>query len=508
MLMRPMLEAASGADPDNPVMDAVRRDRDPDHAWLADATLFTAWQRAMDADRAPFTIPGHKRRAAEVAPELGRLFDADIPLYGGLDTVKLDAGEVARAEAAGAKFWGADWCRYSTGGSTHANQALTLAVGQPGDTVLVARNAHRSTVTGLVLAGLNPVWLPAQIDESLAIPTGLDRSAVVRALDEHPHAVAVFCVEPGYLGSISDLAFVIEQAHGRDVPVVVDQAWGAHLGVAEGYPPHALALGADAMVMSAHKTLAAWSQAAVVVARTDRLDRDRLERGFEAGFTTSPSGTILASIDVARALLASDVGRALIDRMTRLAADLRSELAGLGVRTIDPAAFDPGRFDPAKVVLLLSASGHDGLALERHLQADGVPVEMADPDTVVPIVTMLDTPETVGRLRDSLLAGLRAQGTTLPRDPVPAAQWVLSAPQICSPREAFFAPHEALPAEAAIGRVSAELIAPYPPGIPVVMPGELLTEQIVVALRAASASGVRIAYAADPTLATFQVLRR
>jgi arginine decarboxylase len=475
--------------------------------WLQDATLFTAWRRAVEAELTPFTIPGHKRRAHEVAPELGRLFDADIPVYGGLDTVKLDAGAVARAEAAGAAFWGADWCRYSTGGSTHANQAVMLAVGQPGDTVLVARNAHRSTVTGLVLAGLEPVWLPSTIDENLGVPTGLDPESLSRALAEHPHARAVFCVEPGYLGTISDLAAVIELAHGADVPVVVDQAWGAHLGVADGYPGHAIALGADAMVMSAHKTLPAWSQASIVLAQSSRLDRDRLERGFEAGFTTSPSGTVVASADVARALLASRTGRGLIARMTELVADVRSALAAMDVRTLDPAELGPGRFDPAKLVILLAPSGHDGLDLERHLQGEGIPVEMADRDTVVPIVTLMDTPETVGRLRDSLLAGLRAQGPVTPRAPVPAAQWVLSAPRVMSPRAAFFAAHVALPADEAVGRVSAELIAPYPPGIPVVMPGELLTAQTVGALRQASRDGVRIAYAADPTLRTFQVVR-
>ena len=146
-------------------------------AWLAGAPLFQAWQRAIDADRASFTIPGHKRRADLVASELGRFFDADIPLYGGLDTVKLDDDVVGRAERLGAQFWGADWCRYSTGGSTHANQAVALAVGQPGDRVLVARNAHRSTLTGLVLAGLDPIWLPSSMDPALGVPTGLDLEA-------------------------------------------------------------------------------------------------------------------------------------------------------------------------------------------------------------------------------------------------------------------------------------------------------------------------------------------
>jgi arginine decarboxylase len=476
-----------------------------DGGWLAGAALFQAWQRAYTTDLASFTIPGHKRRAYEVAPELGPFFDSDIPLYGGLDTVKLDGNVVGRAEAEGARFWGADWCRYSTGGSTHANQVAMLSVGRPGDRVLVARNAHRSTVTGLVLAGLEPVWLPAQMDENLGVPTGLDLAALEAALESTPGAKAVFCVEPGYLGTISDLPEVIARAHSRDIPVVVDQAWGAHLGIRDDYPRHAIALGADVMIMSAHKTLAAWTQASVIAARTELLDRDRLDRGFDACLSSSASGTILASIDVARALLASPTGHDLIGRMTDLVSGLRAELATAGVRTIDPQTFGPGRYDPAKLVLLLAPSGHDGLELERYLQGDGIPLELADRDTVVPIVSMLDTPETVGRLRDSLLAGLRRQAPK-PRPVVAAAQWVLTAPQAMTPRGAFFADHVTLPAADAVGQVSAELIAPYPPGIPVVVPGEVITEETVSALRRASDEGVRIAYAADPSLATFQVV--
>ena len=192
--------------------------------------------------------------------------------------------------------------------------------------------------------------------------------------------------------------------------------------------------------------------------------------------------------------------------MTGLVAGLRADLAGAGVAALAPEQFGPGRFDPAKLVLLLAPSGHDGLRLEQHLQRDGLPVELADRDTVVPIVTMLDTPETVARLGSSLLAGLAAQPGPQPRPVAAAAQWVLSASYAMAPREAFFARHETLRAEAAVGRVSAELIAPYPPGIPVVVPGEVLTEEVVDALRRTAADGVRIAYAADPTLATFQVL--
>ncbi|HET8970885.1 MAG TPA: aminotransferase class V-fold PLP-dependent enzyme, partial [Candidatus Nanopelagicales bacterium] len=280
--------------------------------WLADAALFTAWRGFVDTTTPTFTIPGHKRRAGTLDPGYGRLLDADAPLHGGLDTVKLTGGLLADAERKAAAAWGGDWCRFSVAGSTHANQAAILALGQPGDTVLVTRTAHRSTLLGLVLAGLMPVWLPSEIDDRFGIPAGMSVPALERALDEHPEAVAVLCVEPSYLGTVGDVPAIVAAAHSRDVPVVVDQAWGAHLGFADGYPAHAMAAGADAMILSAHKTLPAFSQASLLVARTGRLAADRLERGFDAGHTTSPAGAILASTDAARALLASATGRGLL----------------------------------------------------------------------------------------------------------------------------------------------------------------------------------------------------
>ncbi len=174
-------------------------------------------------------------------------------------------------------------------------------------------------------------------------------------LAAHPNARAVFLVEPSYVGTIGDMPSIIDIAHRAGVPVIVDQAWGAHLGVIRGYPPHALALGADAMVFSAHKTLPAYSQAAVVAARTERLDRGRLERGFDAGDTTSPAGSILASIDAARAVLESPSGRERLadaarpgDRRPR---QLRDSPALAGAVLLGPQHFAPGRFDPAKLVV-------------------------------------------------------------------------------------------------------------------------------------------------------------
>jgi lysine decarboxylase len=473
-------------------------------AWVADAPLLRAWRDFVDAGPTPFTIPGHKRRAATISPLLGRLLDCDVPLYGGADTMKLTSGVLAQAERLGAAFWDVPWCRYSTGGSTHANQVMCLAVGRPGDTVLVARNAHRSVLSGLVLAGLRPVWLTPATDPRFGIPCGVSVAGVQAALEAHPQAVAVFCVEPSYLGTLSDVGGIVAAAHARGVPVIVDQAWAAHLGVTVPYPPSALQLGADAMVTSAHKTLPAFSQASIVLARLDRLDRDRLERAFDAQHTTSPSAAVLASIDASRALLAHEAGRALLRRTAELVAHARSRLRAAGLVVPGPEDFPAGRFDPAKLVLALGASGRSGLDLERRLLDARIPVEMADRDTLVALVGMLDDDSTVDRLVATVIEGLHEPAG--PARAVPAAPLELP-PQRMSPREAFFSPHETVPRDHAMGRVSAELVAPYPPGVPVLVPGEEVTGATLERLDHALAAGTRIAYAADDTLQHLQVVR-
>jgi arginine decarboxylase len=372
----------------------------------------------------------------------------------------------------------------------------------------VSRAAHRSTLSGLVLAGLRPVWLPAEIDARFGIPTGVSPGTVDQALTQNPNAVAVFCVEPGYLGTLSDLPAIIGLAHAHNVPVVVDQAWGAHLGFHPAYPAHGLALGADAMVLSAHKTLPAYSQASVVAARTERLDADRLDRAFELSATTSPSGTIHASTDAGRALLASPLAAELLDRLVRVTAAarqrLRAEIPGL--RTPGPHDFSKGRYDPAKLVLQLDGCGLDGNELERAIIDAGMPVELADRDTLVPIVTMLDDDETVNGLVDSIVHAANRLSRT-PRPLTVFASWAQGIPEAAmTPREAFFARHETVAAQHAIGRISAELVAPYPPGVPVLVPGEVIGDATLSLLRDAAEGGTRIAYAADPTMTTVQVV--
>ncbi|MBL8778230.1 MAG: aminotransferase class V-fold PLP-dependent enzyme [Acidimicrobiales bacterium] len=460
------------------------------------APLLDAWLGFQEAAPTVFTIPGHKQRTDLV----GDVVEGDVPLYAGLDTMKLSTGVLADAEARAAALWGADVCRFSTGGSTHANQAIALAVAGDGDEVVVSRTLHRSLLLGLVLAGLTPVWVRPEVDPATGLPLGVAPATVAAALAAHPGARAVFVGDPSYVGTVGDLAGLADAAHAHDVPLVVDAAWAAHFGFHPALPAHALALGADAMVTSAHKSLPAYSQGALLLARTERLDPSRLDAGVEATATTSPAGSILASIDAARALLERH-GEALLEgalAAVRRARDRLQEVEGLVV-------LDGAHVDPLKLTLVLSATGADGNAIERDLLAAGLPVESADRDVLVAVVSLADTKATLGRLTAALVSSIeRRRGA--PRPVVGPAAYGVEAETVVAPRAAFFAPAEAVPIAVAAGRVSAELVAPYPPGIPVVAPGERLTPAVLDALRSAKGAGVRIAYAADPTLATLRVL--
>jgi arginine decarboxylase len=473
--------------------------RDP-RGLRADAPLLDAWltvtERAEAGELTPMITPGHKLRRDLT----GSVVAGDAPLYGALDTIKHADALREDGEARAARLWGADWCRFSVAGSTHGNQALALAAGAPGQEVIITRILHRSLLLGLVLAGLRPVWVRPEMDPASGLPTAVAVDTVRAALAAHPEACAVFLGDPSYVGTIGDLAGHAAAAHQAGVPLVVDAAWAAHLGFHPDLPPHAIAAGADAMVTSAHKALPAMTQGALVLARTERLDAARLDRAFEATHTTSPAGSIMASIDASRALLARD-GKDLCARLLRGVAATKQRLREVpGLEVLG----GPG-VEPTKLVVLLAGTGAHGKDVEADLIAAGMPPEMADRDTVVPIVTIADDEDQLAAFADTFAASVeRHRGA--PRHPVATAAWTVEPQTVLAPREAFFAANQTVPADAAVGRVSAELIAPYPPGVPVLAPGELITSEALNALREVHADGGRIAYAADPTLATLQVI--
>lgn len=467
-----------------------------------DAPLVDGYLGFLEGDPAPMQTPGHKNRTHL----LGAVLAGDVTLYGGVDTIRSGHRRLERAERLAAELWGADWARFSVGGSTHANQAMALSVGRPGDTVVVSRMLHRSLLLGLVLAGLRPVWVNPAVDPASGLPVGVPVAAVEQALAAHPEAVAVFLVEPAYVGTLSAVEAHAALAHAHGIPLVVDQAWGGHFGFHPEVPRHALQRGADAMVTSVHKALVGYTQSALLVARTTLLDPDRLERGFDAGHTTSPAGQIVGSIDATRALLAKH-GEQLLGRSLALAAAGRERLRDVpGLRVVDGGSLPAGvGFDPTKLTLSLPGTGVDGVALDEELTAAGFPLEYSDRDTLVASVTLFDDERSVDRFLTAFLAGVERHRSA-PREVRAHVSWTTVPEPVLTPREAFFAPHRTVDADRAVGRICAELVAPYPPGVPVLAPGERVTAGILAALREVRDGGAQVRYAADPTLATLQVV--
>ncbi len=469
------------------------------------APLLDAYLSYFESARTPFTIPGHKQRAARLDAGLGAVVDSDTPLYGGLDEIKLTNQTLKKAEALAAQLWGADFARFSTGGSTHANQAIVLALGSPGDKVAISRTAHRSILSALVLAGLEPIWMSPEIDSATGVPIGIGIAELERALKEEP--IAILLTEPGYLGTISELPTLIEAAHRKSVPVILDAAWGGHFGFHADLPKHAFQLGADALITSVHKALPGYSASALLLAKGTFLNLDRLEQSFETTHTTSPAGAPLASIDGVRALLqirGEELCGILLKNVLSFKDRVQSEFA-LPI-FLYPSDFPVGRFDPTKIVLRVQQLGASGVEIERDLQAAGIRVEMADRDTIVFLATLADSEVEFAALADALIPILKRRQEQR-RESATALSWSVVPQRGISMRDAYFAETEMVSADKAVGRISADLIAPYPPGVAVVAPGEILTQEILEGLATSKAAGVRIAYATDSTLATYRVTR-
>ncbi len=470
------------------------------------APLLDAYLSYFESSRTPFTIPGHKQKASRLDAGLGALVDTDIPLYGGLDEIKLTNKVLTHAEKLAADLWGADFARFSTGGSTHANQAVILALGKPGDKVALSRTAHRSVLSALVLAGLEPLWLTPEIDQKTGVPIGISLSEFERVLPEKP--IALLLTEPGYLGTLSDISPLVKRAHEISIPVIVDAAWGGHFGFHPDLPQHVLAMGADSLITSVHKALPGYSASALLLAKTTFLSAERLEQSFETTHTTSPAGAPLASIDATRALLQTRGAQLLgllLENVNYFKEKVQSHFAI--PLFLAPSDFPHGRFDPVKIVLRANQLGTSGVAIEKALGDKGIRVEMADQDTVVFLATLTDTRADFELLADVVIEIAQSLQSQL-RPSATALSWSVIPRVGISMRDAYFAPTEMVASTDAVGRISADLIAPYPPGVAVIAPGEILTQEIVSGLAASHHAGVRIAYATDPTLQHYRVVKK
>lgn len=471
------------------------------------APLVDAWRRARRLARHSLQVPGHKNRFA--ADPDGELFGDDllrdivrddIAMQGGVDDNEFSHHYLEDAEALWAATVGADHSRFLVGGSTQGNIAALAAVSLPDQPMAIDRTSHRSTQAALVITGARPVWVHPALHPEFHLPVGVPASALDPVSAE---VTGFFVTSPSYVGTLCDVAALSQAARGRGIPLVVDQAWGAHLDFIAGRG--AMASGADISVTSVHKALMGYSQTAVINARDALVPRTRLDRSVDLTSTTSPSGTLLASIDATRAALERDGGRAL-DRTQELVRRLRTRLASVRGLVVADDHTMGCRVDPFKVTLILPGTGASGLDLARDLREAGSGVETADRDTLVLSITLMDDADFLDGVGDDLVA-LVERHRGVARAFTPSDVWRVEPEVVVTPREAFFATRRRMRLVDAVGEVSAEQFCPYPPGVPLLAPGERVSREAVEAIALAGTVG-RVAYCSDPTLETIEVVER
>jgi len=464
---------------------------------------------------ARYHVPGHKggpgadpgvRKAIGVDG-----LAADVPQ----DLPGIDLGPsptpYERAEQLAADAYGAARSWFLTNGATQGNHALCLALAPLGGRIVAQRNSHASIVDGLVLSGGLPSFVAPEYDEERGITHCVTPAALEQALRDAPDARAAFVVSPTYFGMAADVAALAEVAHAAGVPLVVDQSWGPHFGFHDALPPTALSQSADAMLTSTHKIAGSLTQSAMLhVGDGDRIDVGAVGRALRLLRSTSPSSLLLASLDGARRQLALHGEQLLFETLEAI------DVARAKLETIDGITLVDGSligrmgvagYDPLRIVLDVRGTGRTGYEIADALRRSyDVHLELPMQATVVFVVGLGESVAALRRLAgdvEETVKRLAEPGATAPIIPPRTS---LRNEVALPPREAFLGAAEQVAVEAAVGRISCESIASYPPGVPALLPGERISAETVAYLRELAESGARLHGASDPKFETINVL--
>jgi arginine decarboxylase len=458
--------------------------------------LFEALHAYTTQVRAPFHVPGHKM--GQAAPAAWRSFlgpqalSIDLTEAPGLDDLHAPEGAIAEAQALAAEAFGAAQSFFLVGGTTAGLHALILSACQPGETLAVPRHAHRSILGAMILGGVMPAWVRSQFDPELDIATGVEPNSLAAALRG---ATAGLLIHPTYYGMVGDLAAEIQQIHSHTMPVLVDEAHGSHFAFHPALPPSALSLGADGVAQSTHKTGTSLTQSSIChLGHGGSLQPERLKAMLRLVQSTSPSYLLMASLDFARRELALH-GRMAWDEAIEMAHATNKRLSALKGIRVHPVQ------DPTKLLINVRGRGLTGFQAAEALWSQGVAVETSGLGYVLAVLTPGNKLDTV----DALVHAVNhlPTGPGAPPSP-PEPPW---PEQVVTPREAYLGPKDAVNLAEAVGRVAAELVAPYPPGIPVLAPGERITLDVVAYLRRALQEGHHLQGPADSHLHSIQVIR-
>jgi arginine decarboxylase len=480
--------------------------------------LDALWEYAA-RDPARLHVPGHKGgpgAAPKLVRALGeRALSLDIPaLTRGIDVGTTLPTPFERAQLLAAQAWGARRAWFLINGASQGNIAAGLALAHRGERVVLQRNAHSSTIDALVLSGLRPTFAAPEVDPELGIAHCLTPAALAAALDATPGAVGAWIVSPTYFGAVADVRSLAEVAHAREVPLIVDEAWGAHLAFHERLPEHALALGADLVISSTHKLVGSLTQSAILHlgnGPAGLIDEDAVDRAVTLTESTSPNSLLMASLDAARSYAALH-GRELLTHVIDVLAETREQIRQIGgLEVLDERLV--GRsgvfaYDPLRLAIDLRGVGATGYELAPLLREIGdINLELSGRHVLVAVFGMGERALPEAR---RLVRAMRTVVERVGRDPRGADESFAAPPPwgelVMTPREAYLGRQEVLAADEAAGRVAAESLATYPPGIPNVLPGERLTAETLQYIRRTLEQGGSVRGASDRLLRSVRVV--
>ena len=460
--------------------------------------LFDALVALAEARKVSFHTPGHKsgkgistRFRKFVGP---RIFSIDLTTLDEVDCLQRPVGVIREAQELAAEAYGADRSFFLVNGTTGGNHAMIVAAARPGDEILVPRNVHKSILTGIILSGARPRFFLPEYDPDLGIALNVTRGAAEKALAAHPAARLLALTSPNYYGVTADTTGIIAMAHAQGLAVLVDEAHGPHLHFHPALPPSALDGGADLCVQSTHKIVGGMTQASMLHVKGDRVDPGRVAGALQILQSTSPSYILMASLDLARMQMATE-GRKLLAKAIDLAEEARRRINGIpGLACLEARRVEASgdfRLDVTKLTISVGGIGLTGFEASAVLNTEfDIQVEMADLRNILVIVSIGDRRDDLDRLTaalEQLAARARRPAADVVVPPPPMADR-----QRCTPREAYFSPSEYRPLREAAGRTCADTITIYPPGIPILVPGEEVTPEAVEYLAFMAARGARV----------------
>ncbi|MEA5570157.1 aminotransferase class I/II-fold pyridoxal phosphate-dependent enzyme [Calothrix sp. UHCC 0171] len=486
----------------------------------AETPLLTMLCKCARENHAPFYTPGHKRGVGiseKLVDVLGKaVFTADLAELTELDNLFAPSGVIAQAQQLASEAFGAARTWFLVNGSTCGVEAAILATCSTGDKIILPRNVHSSVIAGLVLSGAMPIFINPEYDAVLDIAHSITPDSVAAALQQHPDAKAVLMIYPTYYGVCGDVAAIANITHRYNIPLLVDEAHGAHFAFHHQLPMPALQAGADICIQSIHKTLGAMTQASMLHVQGDRVNYHRVSKALQLLQSTSPSYILMASLDAARSHIALH-GKELLSRTLQLADTARKRIQQIpGLSVLDFSNLSKfNKFnitqDLTRLTVRVWELGLTGFAADEILETEfGVRSELASWQNVTFIISLGNTQEDIEKLVQGFIK-LAQRFITSALDINHQKCEIISLFDVTnqiamSPRQAFFAATETVEIDKSCDRICAEIICPYPPGIPILMPGEIITESSLNYLQKIQVLGGTITGCQDTSLQTLKVV--